>query len=676
VVREVSHVWIPLSDGCRLSARVWLPDAASAHYRVPAILEYLPYRKDDATAGEDAGRHPYFAAHGFASVRVDLRGTGDSDGICLGEYLPQEQADALEVLAWIEEQEWCTGSVGMIGYSWGGFNGLQVAALRPPQLKAVVSLYSTDDRYTDDCHYQGGCLLGGDMLKWASWMLAFNARPPDPEAVGEEWRRKWLRRLEATPPYLSDWLSHQHRDEFWRHGSVAEEYSAIEAPVLLVGGWADAYTNAVPRLLEHLECPCRAIIGPWAHVFPQRGVPGPAIGFLQECVRWFDRWLLGSPVGVMDEPALRAWIQETAPPADFYAERTGRWVAEKEWPPPSVHGTAWALAPPAPGATAGTLAPAGETTGDPSAARRLVLEPDQTCGADAGVWCPSGLPAELPVGQGYDDERSVRFDGAPLAEPLELLGRPVARLSIESDRPQALVAVRLCAVADDDESTLLSWGVLNLTHREGDESPRPLEPERRYDVQVPLNAIGERVPAGHRLRLAVSSAYWPQVWPSPRPVRLALFADGGSVLELPVRDPAGADPSPTFPHAEESGPVRGTIAEKAERTRDRKVDPLTGALTIEDHQSYRASISATRTEYAHSGTDRWSVAPGDPLSARAECERTVMIDRDEWHVRVETTSALSCDETTFFLENEVAAFDCGDELFRRQWRSQVPRDGV
>ena len=301
--------------------------------RVPAILEYLPYRKDDATAAEDASRHPYFAAHGFAGVRVDLRGTGDSDGVCLGEYLAQEQADALEVLAWLEGQPWCTGAVGMIGYSWGGFNGLQVAALRPPQLKAVVTLYSTDDRYADDCHYAGGCLLGGDMLKWASWMLAFNARPADPAIVGPGWRESWLKRLDSTPPYLDDWVAHQRRDEFWRHGSVAEEYSAIEVPVLVVGGWADAYTNAVPRLLEKLPGPRRGIIGPWGHVFPERGVPGPAIGFLQECVRWFEQWLLGTDTGVMDEPLLRAWIQESLPPAEFYAERPGRWVSEPSWPP-------------------------------------------------------------------------------------------------------------------------------------------------------------------------------------------------------------------------------------------------------------------------------------------------------------------------------------------------------
>ena len=378
-----------------------------ADNRVPAILEYLPYRKDDGTAAEDASRHPYFAARGFAAVRVDIRGTGDSEGICEGEYLPQEQADALEVLAWLEAQEWCTGAVGMIGYSWGGFNGLQVAALRPPQLKAIVTLYSTDDRYADDCHYAGGCLLGGDMPKWAAWMLAFNVRPPDPAVVGPEWRERWLERLELTPPYLPDWVAHQRRDEFWRQGSVAEEYSDIEVPVLAVGGWADAYTNAVPRLLANLEGTRRGIIGPWGHIFPERGVPGPAIGFLQECVDWFDRWLVGSPTDAPDTPLLRAWIQESLPPADYYAERPGRWVAEQSWPPSSVTTTVIPL-------------DCGQAACE--------LEPDQTTGLSAGVWCANGMRDELPIDQAYDDERSILFDLDVLSRPLELLGRPVVHL--------------------------------------------------------------------------------------------------------------------------------------------------------------------------------------------------------------------------------------------------------
>lgn len=330
-IREIRNTWIPLADGCRLAARIWLPVDATEQ-PVPAILEYLPYRKNDATAVRDATQQPYFAGHGYAALRVDLRGSGDSQGIMFDEYLKQEHDDALEVIRWIARQPWCTGAVGMIGISWGGFNSLQVAARRPPELKAIITLCSTDDRYADDIHYMGGCLLEGNMT-WASTMFAYNARPPDPELVGDGWRALWLERLAKTPPYVGEWLRHQRRDAFWKHGSVNENYGAIACPVYAIGGWADGYTNAVPRLLEGLTVPKKALIGPWAHLYPHVGSPGPEIGFLQEALRWWDHWLKGVETGVMDDPKVRIWMQKSVAPRRVYDERPGRWVAEPTWPP-------------------------------------------------------------------------------------------------------------------------------------------------------------------------------------------------------------------------------------------------------------------------------------------------------------------------------------------------------
>ena len=299
-VKEIEHFWIPMGDGVRLSARMWLPEDAE-NQPVPAILEYIPYRKADFTALRDRVRHPYFAGHGYASIRVDIRGTGESDGILFDEYLELEQEDGLEVLRWIAAQPWCNGKIGIIGKSWGGFNGLQIAARQPPQLKAVISLCSTDDRYADDVHYMGGCVLASNMLSWASVMLAYNALPPDPMHFGERWREVWLDRIERTPPYVEAWLSHQRRDAYWQHGSVNEDLGAIQCPVFAVGGWADGYTNAIFRLLEGLSGPKKGLVGPWAHEYPEVAQPGPAIGFLQECVRWWDYWLKDIDNGIMDE---------------------------------------------------------------------------------------------------------------------------------------------------------------------------------------------------------------------------------------------------------------------------------------------------------------------------------------------------------------------------------------
>ncbi|MDT4947182.1 MAG: uncharacterized protein QOH14_3915, partial [Pseudonocardiales bacterium] len=332
-IRTIANTFIPLADGTRLAARIWLPKDAEAD-PVPAILEYIPYRKDDGTAARDALMHPWWAGHGYATVRVDQRGSGDSDGIILDEYLKQEQDDALEVLAWLAAQPWCTGRVGIIGKSWGGFNGLQIAACRPPELGGVISVASTDDRYATDIHYIGGALHAFQKQSWASTMLAYNARPPDPLFVGDRWREMWLDRLDRTPPFIHAWVSHQRRDEFWKHGSVCEDYSDIQVPVYMVGGWQDGYTDAIFRFMEGYAGQSKGLCGPWGHVYPQSGLPKPAIGFLQEALRFWDRTLKGVDNDVLGEPPMRAWIQEWVDPTDApHVERPGRWVAETAWPP-------------------------------------------------------------------------------------------------------------------------------------------------------------------------------------------------------------------------------------------------------------------------------------------------------------------------------------------------------
>ena len=333
-IREIEHTTIPMSDGTRLAARMWLPEDAERD-PVPAILEYIPYRKRDLTAERDVPHHAYMAGFGYAAVRVDLRGSGESDGILTDEYLQQELDDGVEVIRWLAKQPWCTGAVGMIGISWGGFNGLQIAALRPEPLKAIVTICSTDDRYADDVHYMGGCLLG-DNLSWASTMFDQNTHPPDPALVGEKWHDMWMERLEKSGLWIETWMRHPHRDAYWQHGSVCQDYAAIVCPVMAVSGWADGYSNAVFRLMEHLSVPRKGLLGPWSHKYPHLGVPGPAIGFLQEVRAWWDRWLKGIENGTENEPMFRVWMQDSVPPTTSYTERPGRWVAESSWPSPDI----------------------------------------------------------------------------------------------------------------------------------------------------------------------------------------------------------------------------------------------------------------------------------------------------------------------------------------------------
>ena len=658
-----------MSDGCRLAARIWLPEDADSD-PVPGILEYIPYRKNEATAARDALRHPYFAGHGYASVRVDMRGSGDSEGLLVDEYLEQEQDDGLEILSWIAAQPWCTGGVGIIGKSWGGFNGLQIAARRPPELKAVISVCSTDDRYADDVHYMGGCLLASDMLSWASTMLAFNARPPDPAVVGERWRELWLERLERTPPFVEEWLAHQRRDAYWKHGSVCESYAAIECPVYMVGGWADPYRNAILRFLEGYPGPRKGLIGPWSHNYPDEGVPGPAIGFLQECLRWWDRWLKDVETGIMDEPMLRVWMQDAVTPRTSYELRPGRWVTETSWPSPNVSVASYAL---------GSGLDLSQDSGSERAGQDppLQISGAVRAGSDAGAWIPFGHPGELPSDQRSEDGLSLAFTSAPLEAPVGILGFPEVTLALASDRPRALVAVRLCDVAPNGASTLVTRGFLNLTHRESHEEPAALEPGTRYTVAVRLNALAYSVPVGHCLRVAVSPAYWPWVWPSPEPVTLTVFTGGQSRLALPVRRaPAGEEEPSPFEEPEVAEPLEIQVLRNGQSGRTLRRDLETGLVELTVDLDYFGSRLLLRSglEYHESGRDTFTILEAEPLSAETRSEWTIAVGRGEWQTRIETASTLSADAREFRVTNTVDAYEGNVRVFARTRAFNVPRD--
>jgi putative CocE/NonD family hydrolase len=662
-VRVIDPAWIPLADGTRLCARIWLPDDAEAH-PVPAILEYLPYRKDDAHAVDDALVHPWFAAHGYAAVRVDIRGSGDSDGILTDEYSMQEHDDAMEVLRWIAAQPWCTGSVGMMGISWSGFNALQVAARRPPELKAIITACSTDDRYDNDVHYLGGVPLGYYLLPWASVMLAFNARPPDPEIVGDRWRAMWRERLEGNVDLIDLWLEHQRRDDYWRHGSIREDYEAITCPVLAVGGWNDAYVDAIFRMLERLTCPRRAIVGPWGHMWPMLGRPGPRIGFLQEALRWWDQHLKGIDTGVMDEPLVRAYMQEAVAPAVDREEQPGRWVAEPAWPPADP--STWTLALGADGLLEET-----------AASGVLHHRSAQTVGLDAGAWCPYGNPADLPADQRAEDARSMSLDSPPLPERVELMGRPVARLRVAADRERAFVVARLCDVAPDGASTLITRGVLNLCHAGGHDEPAPLVPGAAIDVAVAMRSVAYAVPAGHRLRLSLSSAYWPWLWPSPEPVELAVHTGGASALELPLRPARAEDALLTpFEPPETAAPlpVEELIPARPQHVVTRDEVAGTTSFTM-SRRFVRARRFPSGLEYHDDDPITFTIADGDPLSARVECRRRIDVRRgDGWRTRIDVLATMTADEHDFHVASVLEAYDGDTRVHVRTASATIPRD--
>ncbi len=665
-VRIKEHVWIPMSDGLRLAGRLWLPADAS-QVPVPAILEYIPYRKRDSTRERDDRMHHWFAGHGYACLRVDLRGSGDSEGVLKDEYLQQELDDGAEVIDWLSRQPWCSGQVGIIGISWGGFNGLQLAAMRPPALQAVVSVCSTDDRYADDVHHMGGCLLS-DNLSWASTMFAYNSLPPDPQLVGESWRDQWFQRLEGSGLWLEQWLRHQRRDEYWKHGSICEDWSAIECPVLAVSGWADGYSNAVFRLLANLQAPRLGLVGPWSHKYPHQGVPGPAIGFLQECLRWWDHWLKRQETGIMDEPMLRAWMQDSVPPTTSYAVRPGRWVGEAAWPSERVTRQTMPLAWP------GVL----EADDCPVPEREMPIRSPLSVGLFAGKWCSYSATPDLPHDQREEDGGALVFTSVPLDEPLEILGSAVVDLQLSVDKPIAMVAVRLSDVAPDDKATRVTYGLLNLTHRDGSDSPQPLEPQKVYRVQVKLNDVAQSFPTGHRLRLSISTSYWPLVWPSPEPCCLQIIT-GRSRLHLPVRPRQDELDARIRFESPEVGPASTEI---------RQLTPQSHSWRVirdlaKDHSSLEVVNDSGRVWFRKLDLQlqrkalEWYSYRGDDFdSIRGETYWERGLQRGDWQIRTVTRTVLESTAQDFLLHAELDAYEGERRVFSRNWDVAIPRDLV
>lgn len=666
-VEETEHLWIPMSDGIRLAARLWRP-VLSGREPVPGVLEMIPYRKRDLTAQRDSINHPYMAGYGYACLRVDLRGSGDSEGVLIDEYLERELCDAEEVLAWMAAQPWCTGRTGMMGISWGGFNALQVAARRPPGLGAIITVCSSDDRYADDVHYMGGCLLS-DNLSWASTMFAYTSCPPDPAVVGDRWREIWLGRLQHSGLWLEQWLRHQRRDAYWQRGSVNEDYSAIECAVLAVSGWADGYSNAVFRLLSGLPGPVRGLIGPWSHKYPHLGQPGPPIGFLQEAVTWWDHWLKDKrDNGAMDGPALTIWMQDTVRPATSYKHRPGRWVGEPSWPSPRIVETRYPLG-------VNRIAGPGDS---PEPTTEMTVQSPLSVGQFAGKWCSYNAPPDMPYDQREEDGGSMVFDSDPLPERLEVLGAPLVELVLSADRPVAMVAVRLSDVAPDGEATRVSYGMCNLNHYGGSDAPQPLEPGERHRVTVQLNGMAQAFPAGHRLRISLSTSYWPLVWPSPEPVRLTVDP-GHSSLVLPVR-PVGvdaADPVPRFDEPEGAAPIVVTQEQPGQQVWNvsRNLVDLSGVLTVvKDLGVVRFNdidLLVTRRV-----DERYSFVGADFSSVRGETNWTMGFGRGDWQVQTRTQTVLTSTPTDFHVYAELDAYEGGRRVMSKTWNTTIPRDCI
>jgi predicted acyl esterase len=652
-VKTIENTWIVMPDGIRLSARLWMPATASAQ-KFGVVLEYIPYRKRDLYRSHDDAWGQTLAQYGIAYARVDARGSGESEGIIVDEYLEQELDDGVQIIAWLANQPWSNGAVGMRGISWGGINTLQIAAKAPPALKAIMPMCCTDTRYTDDAHYIGGA-LGLTDLQWGVQFKGVMALPPDPAIVGPSWKTLWQERLDSTPAIMETWLEHQRNDAYWKRGSVSTDYGAIKSAVYIVDGWVDTYVNTVTRILAEVRSPRKALFGPWAHNYPESTSPGPSLEWAFEEVRWWKQWLENVDTRIMQEPMLRAYMPYRTSSEVYPQDTPGRWVAESSWPPKSVAMRTWYLN-------------GGRLNDQSGATSEISYRGDKIVGLQKPEWLPFP-PEGLPGEQTPDDLKSLVFDSKPLPHDMEILGHPVAKIRVAADQPVAKLALRLCEVDAEGKSWLVTYGLMNLTHRGGDESPEALVPGKPYDVVVPLSLIAHRFKRGNRLRLSISESLWPLVWPSPKVATLTI-TQGISSIQLPIRTEMQ---DPAFPI-----PIKAGDKASATRATPHASGPdATGWYTIEQSApegSYVLAETGTAITGILGQRETLRIREGDNASCVWKGEVSRGFKRDQWDVKVAARYQLSCTPENFVIEETLQAFEGETEIFARSNKAMVRRE--
>jgi uncharacterized protein len=645
------RTFLKMSDGVRVAISLHLPDGQGPW---PVVFEARPYRKDDISSSVPLYRR-LADEGGLAVCRVDVRGTGSSEGVADDEYTEREWQDHLETIDWLSKQPWSNGNVGMFGTSYSGFNSLQVAALRPPALKAIIPIFATDRRYTDDVHYGGGIRRGIDFLDYPLMMVAMNALPPVPSVFGEGWREEWLRRIDANEPWELRWLEHQNEDEYWRHGSVAFDYGAIRAATMIIAGHADGYHNMAFRTFEALEAPKRILFGPWSHMSPRLSMPGPRIDHVPEMIRWWHRWLRGDDNGVDRQPPVAMFVRRSTRPEPDLDMYEGEWRFEPEWPPARQRQEGRALS------GAQTVRGAEETpAGD-------MLHVRGDVGVTGSIWCAADLPFGPPFDQRPDEAHSLVYDWPAFEDPFEIMGHPRVELVVSSSTPVAFVSAKLCDVFPEGASALVTRGVLNLTHRESHEAPQPLEPGTPVTVTIELDATSWVWEPGHRLRLDLAGSDFPSSWPPPEAGTITLDR-AGSTLVLPVIDGAPIAEPPSFAPGEQTAHEPGHVTWEVSDnvlTRERSV--------VIDHGGVRGGGNDEVTI-----TDRYGgairVQSDRPGLAAASGGVFFELSWPEVTVRTASRGTLRTDETTWHLELDLEVSEDGDVIRTRRWERTLTRD--
>jgi putative CocE/NonD family hydrolase len=664
---RLESLFLRMPDGVRLNAFLYLPAGLSSGEKIPGLLETMPYRYAPL-------KDSYPARRGYASLFVDVRGTGGSEGIPTTEYSVEEYEDIGQVIDWLSKQPWSNGNVGMYGGSYGAFNSVwTAAAVKPPALKAVFAMCGTDDRYTDDIHHPGGAMLMVDN-SWALAMVTSNAMPGAPGLELDS--RAALDRWE-TPPWIQGFLHHQVDGPYYRRGSLAPGYERLAVPTYLVGGTLDVYQNFVPRIMRRAtNAVTKGLLGPWHHSLTE---PGPKIDIENALmVRWFDQWLKGKDTGILEEPRLSFYMPRWRRQSFRYTgDVPGEWRGVDDWPETAFKPGLRLFLRPEPEvapekalAMDPSLGQGGRLSGEAGPASALMLRYCPGTGGNASSFGPTSGEGYYGLDHRAEDVWGLTFDTPPLREPVEILGFPKARLFVSATAPVATWIVRLCDVAPDGTSYLIHRGFLNGTHRRSHTHPEALVPGEVYEIEVELMCVGYRFDPGHRIRVVVTNADFPVLWPSPYTMTTVLHTGGmrPSHVDLPVLPklacrPVSLPSLPEAPAAEESTEAAPEPQETAE--------PWLRVSHDLEH-----GVHATAVNLPWGGRIRCEVKDDDPGGASLHVAGSSAETSGGRRVEVRSDGSLRSTTEEFVLDISCVLLENGKTKRTREWKDRVRRELV
>jgi putative CocE/NonD family hydrolase len=656
-MRILQNLMVEMSDGIRVAIDVYLPDEER---RYPAVLYFGPYRKDDFNTQGASGKGlaKQFVARGIPIIFGDVRGTNGSEGVTRLMWDSREQRDGYELVEWIARQPWSNGKVGMTGTSYGFWTSLLTAALRPPHLKAVVPIYGCASSFYAFC--EGGLPMSfGYHADYVGIMLALQGAPPGYRDQDGYWRQIWKQRLATYRPWGLEWFDRLADDDYWQISSLKSFYDRIEVPVFAIGGWWDRYPDGPLDLFKNLTGPTKIVIGPWQHIRPDMGIPGPRMDY-DLIFRWFEYWLAGEQNGIMDEPRVTFYTQRYTPPAAYHQLLPGAWRQETTWPIPKSKIRRLYL-----GAN-GTLRqrPAEKDGGDEYR-------------YDASVGLASGLTGgiyggiAMPVDQRPDEDKSVIYSSAPLEQEIEIAGNVRTRIYFSSTARVMGLVVKLCDVAPDGSVLLITRGQINVAHRDGLDCPQPLSPGAVYPIDIAMKATAYIFEPGHRIRLAITSAEFPSAFPTAEQGTNTVHRGKAkaSYLELPVMPPVAtvsSAPPAELPAPPETSPenITYTIHKdsqtgEVEGTREARI-PFPG---LYGPVKYWQKTSAR-------------VHPDRPAETVVGSEAALVFDYDQQpEKRIESRGKVEYSGTDQTIEMEASLHVTvdGAEEFSRTWSASFAR---